>query len=97
MHLAPRRIAVLALLCLTVTPQPGLAAEQPAFAPPDSGKPTRFAGSLVTITVPQSAAQPVFLDLHLKMDKGVCKVSRRTPDKPAQQLLTMGEGTWAQA
>jgi hypothetical protein len=84
------------MLYFAATPQLGMAAEQPAFAPPDSGKPLRFAGSLVTITVPQSAAQPVALDLHIKMDKGVCKVSRRTPDKPAQQLFTMGEGTSSQ-
>src|SRR5262249_15587348 len=46
----------------------------------ESPKPTRFNGTPVTITPPQESAGPVYLHLRLRMDDGVCKVSRRTAD-----------------
>ena len=62
----------------------------------ESPKPTRFNRTPVTITPPQESAGPVYLHLRLRMDDGVCKVSRRTAYGGYHELITMGEGTWSQ-
>jgi hypothetical protein len=62
----------------------------------ESPKPTRFQGTPVAITPPQQSTGPVYLHLRLRMDDGVCKVSRGTGDGGYHELFTMGEGTWSQ-
>jgi hypothetical protein len=62
----------------------------------ESPEPTRFHGTPVTITPPQPNTGPVFLHLRLRMNEGVCKVSRRTGDSGFHELFTMGDGTWGQ-
>jgi hypothetical protein len=51
----------------------------------------RFDGAPVTIEAPQIGA-PVYYTIYIRMDKGVCKVSRITSEHKQSELFTMGKG-----
>ena len=53
----------------------------------------RFEGAPVIIEAPRSGA-PVYVHVYLRMDQGVCKVSRVTPDRKQSELFRMGTGSW---
>jgi hypothetical protein len=51
----------------------------------------RFEGVPVTVEAPRLGA-PVYYTIYLRMDKGVCKVSRITPEHKQSELFWMGKG-----
>ncbi|MGO8751964.1 MAG: hypothetical protein ACLQNE_38975 [Thermoguttaceae bacterium] len=53
----------------------------------------RFEGAAVTIEAPRIGA-PVYVHVYLRMDQGVCKVSRVTPEHKQSALFWMGKGSW---
>jgi len=53
----------------------------------------RFEGSPVTIAAPAIGA-PVRVHIYLRMDRGVCRVSRVTPDHKQSDMFWMGQGSW---
>jgi hypothetical protein len=53
----------------------------------------RFEGAAVTIEAPRIGA-PVYVHVYLRMDQGVCKVSRVTPEHKQSELFWMGAGSW---
>ena len=52
-----------------------------------------FEGAPVTIEAPRIGA-PVYVNVYLRMNQGVCKVSRVTPEHKQSELFWMGEGAW---
>lgn len=53
----------------------------------------RFESVPVTIEAPRIGA-PVHVHIYLRMDKGVCKVSRVTPEHKQLEMFWMGKGSW---
>jgi hypothetical protein len=53
----------------------------------------RFEGAPVTIEAPRTGS-PVYVHIYLRMDQGVCKVSRVTAEHKQAELFWMGEGSW---
>jgi hypothetical protein len=53
----------------------------------------RFEGAAVTVEAPHTGS-PVYAHVYLRMNQGVCKVSRITPDHKQSELFQMGEGSW---
>ena len=53
----------------------------------------RFEGAPVTIEAPHTGA-PVYVHIYLRMDQGVCRVSRVTPEHKQSELFWMGMGSW---
>jgi hypothetical protein len=53
----------------------------------------RFEGAPVTIEAPRTGA-PVYVHVFLRMDQGVCKVLRVTPEHKQSELFWMGKGSW---
>jgi hypothetical protein len=53
----------------------------------------RFDGAPVTIEAPRIGA-PIFVHVYLRMDQGVCKVSRVTPENKQSEMFWMGAGSW---
>ncbi|MGW8256294.1 MAG: hypothetical protein ACWGMZ_02290 [Thermoguttaceae bacterium] len=51
----------------------------------------RFENAPVTVEAPRIGA-PVFYTIYIRMDKGVCKVSRVTPEDKQSDLFSMGKG-----
>jgi len=51
----------------------------------------RFEGAPVTVESPHLGA-PIYYTIYIRMDHGVCKVSRITPDHKQSDLFLMGEG-----
>ena len=52
-----------------------------------------FQGAPVTLDAPRVGA-PVHVHIYLRMEQGVCKVSRVTPDHKQSEMFWMGEGSW---
>ena len=52
-----------------------------------------FEGAPVTLDAPPIGA-PVRVHVYLRMDQGVCKVSRVTPEHEQSEMFWMGEGSW---
>jgi hypothetical protein len=73
----------------------GASDQSPATAS-EASAPTRFAGSPVSIGLPEGDTKAVLADARLRMDSGVCKVSRVSPDGRSIELFTMGQGTFQQ-
>ena len=59
-----------------------------AFGPSDMA---HFEGAPVTIEAPRIGVADL-LQIYLRMDQGVCKVSRVTPEHKQSELFWMGEG-----
>lgn len=53
----------------------------------------RFEGAPVTIEAPRTGS-PVYAHVYLRMEEGVCKVSRVTPEHKQSELFWMGKGSW---
>ncbi len=53
----------------------------------------RFEGAPVTIEAPRTTA-PAYVHVYLRMDQGVCKVSRVAPEHKQSGLFWMGKGSW---
>jgi hypothetical protein len=53
----------------------------------------RFEGAPVTIEAPRTTA-PAYVHVYLRMDQGVCKVSRVAPEHKQSELFWMGKGSW---
>jgi hypothetical protein len=52
-----------------------------------------FDGTPVTIETPRIGA-PISVHIYLRMDEGVCKVLRVTPDQKQHEMFWMGAGSW---
>jgi hypothetical protein len=51
----------------------------------------RFEGTPITVEAPRVGA-PVYYTVYIRMEKGVCKVSRVTPEHKQSELFWMGKG-----
>jgi len=51
----------------------------------------RFEGAAVTVEAPRLGA-PLYYTIYIRMEHGVCKVSRVTPDHKQAELFWMGKG-----
>jgi hypothetical protein len=52
-----------------------------------------FEGAPVTLDAPRIGA-PVYVHVYLRMDQGVCRVSRVTPEQKQSEMFWMGKGSW---
>jgi uncharacterized membrane protein len=52
-----------------------------------------FEGTPVTLEAPRIGA-PVRVHVYLRMDQGVCRVSRVTPEQKQSEMFWMGKGSW---
>jgi len=52
-----------------------------------------FEGAPVTLDAPRIGA-PVHVHIYLRMDQGVCRVSRVTPEHKQSEMFWMGKGSW---